>query len=171
METWDAIRARRATKEYDDTPLTESDLERILEAGRRAPSSGNNQRWDFILIRDREQLERISHVWPGAAHIANAAAAVGLVAPFDDDLRLTASINYDLGQAAMSMMIAASDLGIGSRTASVQDYELASEVLGLPEDKRLTWLLGLGHPGDRPLKPIKNPARRPLEEVVHHDRW
>ena len=171
METWDAIRARRATKEYDDTPLAESDLERILEAGRRAPSSGNNQRWDFILIRDREQLERISHVWPGAAHIANAAAAVGLVAPFDDDFRLTASINYDLGQAAMSMMIAASDLGIGSRTASVQDYELASEVLGLPEDKRLTWLLGLGHPGDRPLKPIKNPARRPLEEVVHHDRW
>jgi nitroreductase len=171
METWDAITARRATKEYANTPLAESDLERILEAGRRAPSSGNNQRWDFILIRDREQLERISHVWSGAAHIANAAAAVGLVAPFDDDLRLTASINYDLGQAAMSMMIAASDLGIGSRTASVRDYELASEVLGLPNERRLTWLLGLGHPGDRPLKPIKNPARRPLEEVVHHDRW
>jgi nitroreductase len=171
METWDAITARRATKEYANTPLAESDLERILEAGRRAPSSGNNQRWDFILIRDREQLERISHVWSGAAHIANAAAAVGLVAPFDDDLRLTASINYDLGQAAMSMMIAASDLGIGSRTASVRDYELASEVLGLPNERRLTWLLGLGHPGDRPLKPIKNPARRPLDEVVHHDRW
>ena len=171
METWDAITARRATKEYANTPLAESDLERILEAGRRAPSSGNNQRWDFILIRDRKQLERISHVWSGAAHIANAAAAVGLVAPFDDDLRLTASINYDLGQAAMSMMIAASDLGIGSRTASVRDYELASEVLGLPNERRLTWLLGLGHPGDRPQKPIKNPARRPLDEVVHHDRW
>jgi nitroreductase len=171
METWDAITSRRATKEYDTRPLEDADLERILEAARRAPSSGNNQRWDFVLIRDREQLEKISKVWPGAAHIANAAAAVGMVAPFSDDLRLTASINYDLGQAAMSMMIAAADLGIGSRTASVQEYDMAAEVLGLPDDRRLTWLLGLGYPGDRPLKPIENPARKPLEEIVHHDRW
>lgn len=171
METWDAITSRRATKEYDTKPLGDADLERILEAARRAPSSSNNQRWDFVVIRDRDQLQRISKVWPGAAHIAGAAAAIGIVAPFSDDLRLTASINYDLGQAAMSMMIAAADLGIGSRTASVQDYELAAEVLGLPEDRRLTWLLGLGYPADRPLKPIKNPARKPLEEIVHHDRW
>jgi nitroreductase len=171
METWDAIRARRATKEYDTRPLGKEDLERILEAGRRAPSAGNGQRWDFVLIQDMGQLEKISKVWQGAGHIANAAAAVGLVAPFSDDVRLAASINYDLGQAAMSMMIAAADLGIGSRTASVHDYELASEVLGLPGDRRLTWLLGLGYPPDRPLRPIQNPARRPLEEVVHHDRW
>ncbi|HEU5113837.1 MAG TPA: nitroreductase family protein, partial [Acidimicrobiia bacterium] len=65
METWDAITARRATREYDDRPLTDEDLERVLEAGRRAPSSRNNQRWDFVLIRDREQLEQISKVWQG----------------------------------------------------------------------------------------------------------
>jgi nitroreductase len=171
METWDAIRARRATREYADTPLRKEDLERILEAGRRAPSSGNNQRWDFVLIEDRSQLEKISKVWRGAGHVANAAAAVGLVAPFNDELDATASINYDLGQAAMSMMIAAADLGIGSRTAAVRDHDLATEVLGLPDDRRLNWLLGLGYPGDRPLKPMKNPARRPLEEIVHHDRW
>jgi nitroreductase len=171
METWDAIRARRATKEYDTRPLSEEDLNRILEAGRRAPSSGNNQRWDFVLIRDRGQLEQISHVWQGAGHIAKAAAAVGLVAPFSDDAGATAGINYDLGQAAMSMMIAAADLGIGSRTAAVREHELASEILGLPDDRRLTWLLGLGYPVDRPLKPIRKPDRRPFEEVVHYDRW
>ena len=171
METWDAIRARRATREYDRRPLQEEDLERIVEAGRRAPSSSNEQRWDFVLIQDRGQLEKVAKVWQGAGHIANSAAAVGLVAPFSDEVGPTASINYDLGQAAMSMMIAAADLGIGSRTAAVRDHELASEILGLPDDRRLTWLLGLGYPGDRPLKPIENPARRPLEEVVHHDRW
>lgn len=170
METWDAIRARRATREYDSTPLEEGDLTRILEAGRRAPSSSNKQRWDFVLIRDRDQLQRISGVWQGAGHIANAAAAVGLVAPISDETTVV-GINYDLGQAAMSMMIAAADLGIGSRTASVHDHELASEILGLPAGLRLTWLLGLGYPADRPLKPIKNPDRRPFEEVVHYDRW
>jgi nitroreductase len=171
METWDAIRARRAIRDYDTKPIAEPDLRQILEAGLRAPSSKNEQRWDFVLIQDREQLEQISQVWQGAGHIARAQAAVGLVAPFSDDVRLTASINYDLGQAAMSMMVAAADLGIGSRTASVHDYGLASEILGLPEDRRLTWLLGLGYPADRPLKPIQNPARRSFEEVVHHDRW
>ncbi|HSJ84892.1 MAG TPA: nitroreductase family protein [Acidimicrobiia bacterium] len=171
METWDAIRARRATREYDTKPIDRADLERILEAGRRAPSSRNDQRWHFVLIQDRDQLEKISKVWQGAAHIANAAAAVGLVAPAGDELGVASSINYDLGQAAMSMMIAAADLGIGSRTAAVRDHELASEVLGLPDGLQLTWLLGLGYPADRPLKPIKNPARRPLDEVVHHDRW
>lgn len=171
METWDAIRARRAIRDYDTKPIAEPDLRQILEAGRRAPSSRNDQRWDFVLIQDRDQLEQISMVWQGAGHIARAQAAVGLVAPFSDDVRLTASINYDLGQAAMSMMVAAADLGIGSRTASVHDYGLASEILGLPEDRRLTWLLGLGYPADRPLKPIQNPARRAFEEVVHHDRW
>ncbi len=171
METWDAIRARRATREYDTRPISQEDLDQILEAGRRAPSSKNDQRWDFVLIQDRDQLERISHVWRGASHIANARAAVGFVAPFSDDNRIAASINYDLGQAAMSMMIAAADLGIGSRTAAVHDFDLASQVLDLPDDRRLTWLLGLGYPADRPLKPIKNPARKPIEEIVHHDRW
>jgi nitroreductase len=171
METWDAIRSRRAIKEYDNRPIEIEDLERILDAGRRAPSSRNEQRWDFILIQDRDQLERISHVWQGARHIAGARAAVGLAAPFGDDLRKTGSINYDLGQAAMSMMIAAADLGIGSRTASVLDYDLAAEILELPPDRRLTWLIGLGYPGDRPLRPVESPARRPLGELVHHDRW
>jgi hypothetical protein len=53
----------------------------------------------------------------------------------------------------------------------VRDHDLASEVLDLPDGLQLTWLLGLGYPADRPLKPIKNPARRPFHEVVHHDRW
>ena len=171
METWDAIRARRAIRDYDTTPIVAEDLNRILEAARRSPSSKNDQRWAFVLIQDRGQLEKISHVWRGAAHIANARAAVGLVAPSSDEPRVDASINYDLGQAAMSMMIAAADLGIGSRTASVHDQELAADVLSLPEDWRLAWLLGFGYPADRPLQPIKSPDRRPFDDVVHHDRW
>ncbi len=110
-------------------------------------------------------------VWRGAAHIAGAAAAVAVVAPFSDDPRTSESINFDLGQAMMAMMIMAADLGIGSRHASVEDYQLGAEILGLPDDQRLTWLMGLGYPGDRPLKPIERPDRRPYYEVVHLERW
>lgn len=171
MDTWDAIRARRKVASYDERPLEESSLERILEAGRRSPSSRNLQRWDFVVVEDREQLRRLSEVWRGAAHIADAAAAIAVVAPYSDDPRTNASINFDLGQAVMVMMIAAADLGIGSRHASVEAYELGAEILELPDDRRLTWLIGLGYPGDRPLRPIERPDRRPFDEVVHYERW
>lgn len=171
METWDALRARRKILEYDDRPIDDDELNRILDAGRRAPSSRNSQRWDFVVVRDRERLARLSEVWRGAAHIADAPVAVGIVAPWSEDIRENASINFDLGQAVMSMMIAAADLGIGSRHASVHDYELAAEILELPETVRLTWLFGLGYPGDRPLAPVLHPDRRSLGEVVHHEVW
>jgi nitroreductase len=171
METWDAIRARRKVAVYADEPIEDDMLHRILEAGRRSPSSRNEQRWAFVVVKDRERLSRLSQVWRGAAHIADAAAAIGVVAPFSDDMTINASINYDLGQATMAMQIAATDVGVGTRHASVADYALGAEILGLPEDQRLTWLMGLGYPGDRPLKPIQNPARRPFDEVVHWEVW
>ena len=171
METWDAIRARRKLANYADRPIEEENLEKILEAGRRSPSSRNEQRWAFVLVRDRQQLQRLSTVWRGATHIADAVAAIAVVAPYSDDLRTNASINFDLGQATMAMMIAAADLGIGTRHASVEHYQLGAEILGLPDDQRLTWLIGLGYPGDRPLKPIEKPDRRPYDDVVHLERW
>lgn len=171
METWDAIRARRKVGIYDPEPIEDDKLIRILEAGRRSSSSRNEQRWAFVLVRHRDRLVRLSGVWVGAAHIADAAAAVCVIAPFSDDMRTNASINYDLGQAMMAMQIAATDVGVGTRHASVMDYELGAEILGLPEDQRLTWLMGLGYPGDRPIKPIENPKRRPFEDVVHWETW
>lgn len=171
METWDAIRSRRKITEYSDQPISEDDLTRILEAGRRSPSSRNEQRWHFLVVRDPQRLEELSHVWRGAAHIAEAPVAIGVVAPVGDDPRTNASINFDLGQAVMSMMIAAADLGIGTRHASVEDYELAARILGLPPDMRLTWLFGIGFPADRPLRPISRPDRRPFDEIVHRETW
>jgi len=94
-----------------------------------------------------------------------------MVAPHSEDLRENASINFDLGQVVMSMMIAAADLGIGTRHAAVDDYELGSQILGLPPNLKLTWMFGLGYPGDRPMKPMDNPDRRSFDEVVHRERW
>jgi nitroreductase len=94
-----------------------------------------------------------------------------VVAPHDDDSRINASINFDLGQAVSTMMIAATDLGVGTRHASVHDWQLGAEILDLPDDQRLTWLVGLGYPADRPLEPLVRPDRRPFDEVVHWDHW
>ena len=56
MQTWDAIATRRNVRSFADRPIAAADLDRILEAGRRSPSSQNWQPWGFILVTDREQL-------------------------------------------------------------------------------------------------------------------
>lgn len=171
METWDAIRARRNVRSYRPDPIPDGDLDRIAEAGRRAPSASNRQHWDFVIVTDRDQLQELSTVWQGARHIASAPAAIALVIPEPADDRTRLIDQYDLGQATMAMMIAATDLGIGTGHSSVGDQEKARAILGVPDDHLVAYLLGLGYPADRPLKPILKPNRRPFEEVVHRGHW
>ncbi len=170
METWDAITSRRNVREYEDRPIADDDLDRILEAGRRSPSSRNWQPWDFVLVADRTQLEALSKVWQFAQHVARSAATIALVAPEPANRIARDWIQYDLGQATMSMMIAAADLGIGTGHASVGDQDRAREVLRLPADRFCAYLIALGYP-QRPLRPISRPNRRPFDDVVHRGHW
>jgi nitroreductase len=76
-----------------------------------------------------------------------------------------------MGQVTMTIMLAAADLGIGSGHSSAHDQQVARDVLDIPEGSRCWWLIGLGYPADRPLRPIERPDRRPLDDLVHHDKW
>jgi nitroreductase len=171
VETWDAIRARRNVRTYADRPIADRDLDRILEAGRRSPSSRNGQPWDFVVCAERHQLEELSKVWAHAGHVATSAATVALVAPRTSNPDMRETVHYDLGQATMNMMLAAADLGIGSAHSSVGDQQLAQRILGFPDDRLCAYLIAFGYPADRPLRPIERPARRPFEDVVHRGTW
>jgi nitroreductase len=171
METWDSICSRRNVREYEDRPIDDDDLTRILEAARRTPSSKNEQRWHFVVVRDRDRLRRLSAIWRGAWHIPASAVTIALVGPDPDDPRIRESIAYDMGQVTISIMLAAADLGIGSGHSSAHEVEVGREVLDLPDDLRVWWLIGLGYPADRPLQPIQNPDRRPIDDLVHHETW
>jgi nitroreductase len=171
METWDAIRARRNVRAYQDRPIPAEDLDRILEAARRSPSSTNRQAWDFVLVTERDRLRELAEVWRWADHVGTSAATIALVMPASGDAEARETLQYDLGQATMSIMLAAADLGIGSCHASVGDQALARELLGLPQDRETPLLVSLGYPADRPLAPIARPNRRPFDDVVHRERW
>jgi nitroreductase len=171
MEAWDAIRARRNVRSYVQEPIPDNELLRIVEAAWRAPSARNDQHWDFIIVTDRDQLQELSTVWRGAGHIAAAAAAIALVVPEPPDERTKLIDQYDLGQATMAMTIAATDLGIGTGHSSVGDQDKARAILGVPDGHIVSYLLGIGYPADRPLKPIVKPNRRPFDDVVHRGRW
>jgi len=171
METWDAITARRNVREFADRVIPDADLDRVLEAGRIAPSSQNNQPWDFVVVTDREMLRELSEVWRGGGHIAHAAAAIAMVIPDEEEPRARERNRFDIGQATMQMMIAAADRGIGAGHSAVGDQDLARSVLGVPEDKLVAFVIDLGYPADRPLRPGTRLKRRAFDEVVHRNGW
>jgi len=171
VETWDALRARRNVRQFTDQPVPVEALDRILDAGRRAPSAGNWQPWDFVLVTDRSQLVELAKVWQGAKHVAGAAAAIAIVAPEQQDDRQSALLQYDLGQATYAMTVAAADLGVGTSHAAAADQDQARTALGFPQGRFLAHLLSAGYPSDKPLTVIERPKRRPFDEVVHRGRW
>jgi nitroreductase len=112
----------------------------------------------------------MADLWRFGAHLADAAAAVAVLSPASTDPDARETFAFDLGQAAMSMMLAAADVGIGSCHSSVGDQAAAREVLGFPADRECVILLSLGYPA-RPLTPVEHPNRRTFAEVVHRERW
>jgi nitroreductase len=168
MEVFDAISTRRAVRRFADRAIPEDALERIVEAGRLAPSSMNEQRWAFIVCTDRAQLEALSHVGVYADHLAGAAAAIALVTPEPREEWERESIAFDLGQCAENLMLAAWDLGIGAVHASVYDESLARQLLGYPAGMRCDYVMSFGYPASPPRPPGD---RRPLGELVHRERW
>lgn len=172
METWRAINTIRVVRKFSDEPIADEHLERILNAGRRAGSSKNDQHWAFIVLRDRAHLRELAAVGHYADHLAGATAAVALITP-NATGHYNNSVMWDCGRAAQNMCLAAWELGIGSVPATVYDHELASSLLDLPEDRRCDFLLSFGHPADAAKLTAPNRAggRVALSELVHEERW
>lgn len=173
MSVWRAISTKRAIRKFADTPLEPAQVDRILRAGRRSGSSKNLQRWEFIVCRDRAHLRELSAVGPYAGHLAGAAVGIALVTPASKGADDPLSVMFDLGQAAAYMMLAGWELGIGSVPATVYEHDLARRLLGYPDTHHCEYILSFGYPADAgELTASNRPGqRRPLEEIVHEERW
>lgn len=171
METWEAIITRRQVRQFSDRAVEDAHLLRVLAAASRSPSARNRQRWDFIVVEDAVRIERLSHVWQGASWTTAAPVVVALVVPVASTPDEYSSIRFDLGQVAMTMMLAATDAGLASGQANCQDQALARQVLGLPDDRECVMLIALGHPSRGRLSPIEHLDRRALGDVVHREVW
>ena len=170
MNVSEAIRNKRAVRQFQDTPLPEEAVKAIINAGRRSQSAKNTQPWHFIAIQDRATLKALSEMGTWAGHLTSAALGVAILTPPPEQ---RFSIMFDAGQAAAYMQLAAWELGIGSCPATIYEPEKARELLGFPEELHLRIALSFGYPIEvesLTRKPQKG-GRRVLDEVVHWDHW
>ena len=170
MNTLEAIRLKRAIRQFTDQSLPDSSILTILNAGRRAQSSKNTQPWNFIAISDKTTLKALSECGRFASHLAGAALGVAII---HSDPGEKFQLMFDIGQTAAYMQLAAWELGIGSCIASIYESDKARELLGFPPDMLLYIAISFGYPQDEDLltrKPMKG-GRRPLDEIVHWNKW
>lgn len=169
MDTLQAIRTRRSVRAFTPEPVPDELLQQVLQAGRAAPSGGNNQAWAFILITSPGRLEGLRALAPGMIGRPTAAVALCIDRRRAEGGGAIAerSAWLDLGIATENMLLAAHDLGLGACAIGSFRREAVATFLGLPEEAELVLLLSLGYPRGE----AKDPGRRPLSDICFRERW
>ena len=162
METLEAIRTKRSIRRFTDDPVPEETIRQILNAGRHAQSSKNEQPWTFILIQDKERLKVVSACGNYAGHIAGAAFAILLVDHKD--------WSFDIGQAAAYLQLAAWDLGVSSCIVYFGLQDRLKELLGIPAEASVEIGISFGYSAEEPRKRNKT-GRKSLDEILRKERW
>lgn len=200
MELHEVLRRRRMTRSFTSEPIADALLDRVLAAALRAPSAGNTQATDLVVLAGPEQTARYWDVTLPAERRERFAfpglmrAPVLVVVAVSPDAyarryaerdksttglaqvdRWTVPYWYvDAGFTAMLLQLAAIDAGLGVAFFGVFEHDAAVRgALGIPDDRVLAGTLALGHPDrsdERPGRSASRP-RRSLDEVVHRGSW
>ena len=170
MEFFDLIQKRYSVRAYKPDPVEDAKLARVLEAARLAPTAANWQPFKLIIlhVRGREaELRRVYHRrWFAQAPLVICACGV----PNRGWVRENDGMNYTMVDVAIAMdhlILAATDLGLGTCWVAAFDPAAAREVFGLPDGVEPIALTPLGYPADQP----GPKERRELTELVRYEKW
>ena len=168
--TLEEIRKVRQSRAFTNEPVSDEQLQALLEVAQWTGSSQNTQPWHFIVIRDKELLERVSRVRGEAIRwAATAPMAIALVISAKGEI----SGAFDEGRVTERLLIAARLLGLGAGTAWYGDESqraAAKELLGIPPELTARSMVVVGHPDPAAAKRSANGGRKPLSELVSYDR-
>ena len=173
------LKERRSVRKFTDQPVSDEDLNQVLEAVMWSPSWANTQCWEVVAVKDaavKEQLQ--AHIGPkNPATKAMVAAPVVLVlcgkkqssGYYNGQVTTKHGdwIMFDLGIACQSICLAAKDLGLGTVIVGLFDHDKVNETIGVPEGFECAVMIPMGHPDQDP----KAPKRRPVSEFSHSDKW
>jgi nitroreductase len=170
MDVFDAIKARRSVRKFEQRPIPEEVLSRILEAGRLAPSASNRQPWHFVVVKDLERKKRLSE--GRYAHFLTETPVV--VAGCGDAEKSPRWYAVDVTIALQQMVLAATELGVGTCWIGSFDEEPVRNCLKVPENFRVVAMLAIGYPADKlDLAALltKSKSRAAIEEITSEEEF
>lgn len=165
----EVIKGRRSVRSFKPDPIPEEHLKLILEAGLWAPSGGNAQPWEFVLVREKQVIDKIRLFSPGLFGDPYALIVLCVnknrIKRRDESGKQIALM--DVAMAAQNMMLEAYYLGVGSCPIASFNKTAIKELLDMPDHVDPVLMVSLGYPEKWP----EPPKRRPFEEVVHYEKY
>ena len=169
MDVAKAIRERRSVRAYRDVAVEEEKLALVLEAGRLSPSARNRQEWKFIVVRERETLEKLAAAATHGRFMAQAPLAIVACATEGEYHmscgQLAGSVDTSIAMAYM--ILQAQELGLGTCWLGGFSEQAVKEILGVPAGARVVAITPLGYPAETP----SPRPRKPLDEIVSYERY
>ncbi len=163
MNVFDTVRTLLAVRSYQDKPVPEESLRRILEAGRLTGSSMNGQPWHFIVVQNSATLHQLGSLLRSGSYVAQAPLAI-VVATSKSIYAVS-----DASRAAQSMMLTAWMDGIGSNWVGFGGLNQIKPLLGIPAEIDVFAVLSFGYPKQKIGQGKKR--RKPLAEISHREQW
>ena len=161
---FEAVRTVLAVREFQDKPIPDDVLRRIVEAGHLSASASNAQPWHFVLVTERDDLRELGRLVAHGPYIAGAAAAI--VVAYDKKNPLGVS---DVSRAIQSMILVAWGDGVGSNWTGFGELDGVRKKVGLPESFEVLAVVPLGYPRRKLV--LGRKKRKPLAEVFSAERF
>jgi nitroreductase len=162
-DVFEAVRTMLAVRRYQDQPVPEAVLRRIVEAGRLTGSAMNKQPWHFIVVQDRETLRRLGALAPSGPYVGQAPLAIVVA------IEKTPFAASDASRAIQSMLLTAWADGVGSNWVGFGGLEDVKPLLDIPAGLDVLAILPFGYPVEARGRGKKE--RKPLRVVAHRERY
>lgn len=168
MDVMEAIRTRRSVRKFSEKPIEEEKLKLVLEAARLAPSATNAQNWRFIVVRDKEKLQRLMEAADGQPFVGEAPCAIvvcGTKRRIMDCGQPTDTVDCSI--AASFMLLAAHSLGLGTCWLGHFYADKVKKALRIPEEVSVVTFIPIGYPAGEP----EVRSRKDLKEIVSYEKY
>ncbi len=173
MDVFEAINSRRSVRAFTEQPVSEKDVEKLIEAARCAPSAGNIQPWEFIVVREQETKKRLREAALDQTFIEEAPVVIVVCANFwrSGQGYGPRGINLyslqDTAAATQNMLLAAAALGLATCWVGAFQEEEARNLLNIPDGVRPVAIIPIGHAAEK----ASARSRRPLDRIVHYEMY
>lgn len=169
MDVFEAIKTRRSVRSYKLEPVPEEKLNKVLEAGRLAPSAHNSQDYKFVVVRDEQKRKDLAQAAAGQRFVGEAPVVIAAVSLGPERLMSCGVPAYavDLAIAIDHMTLAAASQGLGTCWIGAFSQEEVKRILEIPGGYKVAALLPLGFPADQP----SQKSRKSLDELVCSEKF